>query len=312
MSATIPRLDATEHPTRPPHAATTAFITAPVGGDTRGVREILERRGIESFTADELDLPGRPLSEILQEGMARADIVVGVLGAGGSADNVFFELGFAQALGKRILVLASGEAPLSGWASPGIPYVRADPSNPHAVEFALDQLLRVGLPPASEGVTVRHTRPLGRTAESLLARLTSASTVNAGEVLEEVVIDALRQTGIETASRSGARQDGTAVAVWSEDFEPWVNNPLLIETRVALNSRADAEAATLGLLRAMGVSGVRWALLIYLHSDVNPAEVIGAPNILAISAEGFLRSLETLSLGELVRKLRNKRVHGVG
>ena len=56
-----------------------AFITAPVSVDVRGIRQILERRGVKTFTADELDLPGRPLSEILQDGMSRADIVVGVL-----------------------------------------------------------------------------------------------------------------------------------------------------------------------------------------------------------------------------------------
>src|SRR5262249_35069589 len=73
-----------------------AFITAPISVDIRSVREILERRGIRTFTADELDLPGLPLSEILQEGMSRADIVVGVLGTGSTSDNVLFELGFAQ------------------------------------------------------------------------------------------------------------------------------------------------------------------------------------------------------------------------
>ena len=42
-----------------------------------------------------------------------------------------------------------------------------------------------------------------------------------------------------------------------------------------------------------------------------PEKVIRAPNILAISAEDFLRALEGSSFGELVRKLRNERVHGV-
>ena len=43
--------------------------------------------------------------------MSRADIVVGVLGTGTSSDNVLFELGFAQAMNKRTLVLVSGDAP---------------------------------------------------------------------------------------------------------------------------------------------------------------------------------------------------------
>jgi len=50
--------------------------------------------------------------------------------------------------------------------------------------------------------------------------------------------------------------------------------------------------------------------LIYLHSPLDPAQAIRAPNILAISAEEFLRALQGMSFGELVRKLRNERVHG--
>jgi predicted NUDIX family NTP pyrophosphohydrolase len=58
-----------------------------------------------------------------------------MLGSGTSSENVFFELGFAQAMKKRMLVLGPGDAPLSTWVSTGIPYVRAELTNPRAVDF---------------------------------------------------------------------------------------------------------------------------------------------------------------------------------
>jgi hypothetical protein len=292
------------------HSGLTAFITAPVSVDVWGVRQILERRGIKTFTADELDLPGRPLAEILQEGMRRADIVVGVLGSGTSSENVFFELGFAQAMNKRILVLGPGEAPLSAWASTGIPYVRADLTNPQAVDFAVAQILKVPQHANPPETPVRRTRPLGEAADRLLARLTAATGETTEQVLEDVIVEAVRQCGIDTVSKSGTRNGSVDLAVWSEDLEPWVNNPLLIEVKANIGSATAWEQAILNLLRMMGSTGVRWSLLIYLHSPMDPTHTIRAPNILAISAEDFLRALQDMSFGELVRKLRNERVHG--
>ncbi len=288
-----------------------AFITAPISVDVRGIRQILERRGIETFTADELDLPGRSLSEILQDGMSRADIVVGVLGTGTSSDNVFFELGFAQAMKKRMLVFVPGDAPLSTWASTGIPYVRAELTNPQAMDFAVAQILKVPHHGSTRQALVRRTRPLGEAAARLLSKLNGATAEKTEHVLREVVVEAIRQSGIDTVSESGSRDSGVDLAVWSEDFEPWVKNPLLIEIQANIDSRTAWEEVVLNLLRSMGGTGVGWSLLIYLHSPLDPAQVIRAPNILAISAEGFLSALQGMSFGELVRKLRNERVHGV-
>jgi hypothetical protein len=289
----------------------TAFITAPVSVDVWGIRHILERRGIKTFTADELDLPGRPLSEILQEGMSRADIVVGVVGSGSSSANVFFELGFAQAMNKRMLVLGAGDAPLSAWASTGIPYVRAELTNPEAVDFAVAQILKVPHHGTTHETPVRRTRPLGEAADRLLSKLIGATGEKTAQVLEEVVVEAIRQCGIDTGSQSGRPDSGVNLAVWSEDFEPWVNNPLLIQVKANIRSAPAWEEAVLNLLRTMGNTGIRWSLLIYLRSPLEPAQAIRAPNILAISAEEFLRALRDMSFGELVRKLRNERVHGV-
>jgi hypothetical protein len=288
-----------------------AFISSPVSVDVRGVRRILERRGIATFTADELDLPGRPLSEILQEGMSRADIVVGVLGTGAASDNVLFELGFAQAMKKRTLVLVTGDAPLSAWASTGIPYVRADLTNPQAVDFAVAQILRTSHPGSPRRAPVRRTRPLGRAADQLLARWHGAAKAQAGPILEEVVVEAIRLSGVDTVSQSGDRDSRFDLAVWSEDLEPRVSNPLLIEVKATIESDAALQEVALGLLRTMGSTGVHWSLLIYGRSPTAPEQVIRAPNVLAISAEAFLRALADSGFGELVRKLRNERVHGV-
>src|SRR2546421_10903304 len=86
-----------------------ALLLAPHSADTNVIRQVLDRLGVKAFTADEVDLPGRALPEILRECVRRADLVVAVLEDGAKAGNVLFELGFAQALGKRGLLVLNGK-----------------------------------------------------------------------------------------------------------------------------------------------------------------------------------------------------------
>lgn len=102
-----------------------AFISAPAGVDTSILREALQRRGIQSFLADEVNLPGRSISEVLQHSMAQADFVIGVLGAQGDNNNVLLELGFALGLHKRVLVFSPTDELLPGITLTGMATIRA-------------------------------------------------------------------------------------------------------------------------------------------------------------------------------------------
>src|SRR4051794_12813631 len=101
----------------------TAFVSAPASADTTVLRELLARHGVDAFTADEVALPGRALSEVIRECVARADLVVAVLDGGAGSGNVLFELGFAQALGKRTLILVDADEFLPMVTSVGAPYL---------------------------------------------------------------------------------------------------------------------------------------------------------------------------------------------
>jgi hypothetical protein len=184
-------------------------------------------------------------------------------------------------------------------------------TNPQAVEFAIAQILKVPPYPDTRAAPVRRTRPLGKDANQLLASWKGTAGTGNERILEDVVVEAIRQSGVSIASQSGGPGRGFDLAVWSEDLEPWVSNPLLIELKASIGSEAALEDVILNLARTMGGTGVQWALLIYGDSPLAPDKVVGPPNILAISAEEFLRALETRSFGELVRTLRNERVHGV-
>jgi hypothetical protein len=99
-------------------------------------------------------------------------------------------------------------------------------------------------------------------------------------------------------------------AVWSDDLPPWIGNPLAIELRRQLRGTADVNVAVGQLNQGMARGNMQWGMLIYLHSLIDVANAVVAPNIISISAEQFLESLRNTSFGDLVRQLRNQRVHG--
>jgi hypothetical protein len=288
----------------------TAYISAPRTVDVSYVRKTLEEKGVHTFSPDQLDLPGQNLSQVLLEGMRRADLVVAVVDPTPDSNFVFYELGFAQALRKPTIVLLTRDVSPSTWNLSGVPYLRFDPANPTGLDFGITQFLNVPHhgTKAPKG-PVRRTHPIGKRAEGLLARLRADGNQMKELELVAIIEEALRESGVTTVSKGSPQDNYVDLAVWADDLSPWVGNPLPIELRGTLRGTADVKAAVENLLRAMATGGMPWGLLIYLRADKQAAKVIPGLNVLCISAEEFLGALRNTSFGDLIRRLRNERVH---
>ncbi|HJT78731.1 MAG TPA: nucleoside 2-deoxyribosyltransferase [Gemmataceae bacterium] len=288
-----------------------AYISAPSCVDTFPIRKALEAKGVYPFSPDELDLPGRSLTQILHEAIRRADLVVAVVDPTPASSFVFFEVGFAQALEKPTLLLLMAGASPSTWVSSGIPYVRFDPVQFTGLDLALAQVLAAphhgSKSPPSQA---KHTHPLGNRADELLRELRARADSIREVELEEIVARAIRESGATSVSQDGPGDRHIDLAVWSEDLSPWVGNPLAVEFRRDIRNGADLNAVVGQFMRSMASADMPWGLLIYLRSPIDVNNAVAVPNVVAISAEGLLESLRTTGFGQLVRRLRNQRVHG--
>jgi len=298
-------------PRRPPNRK--AFLSAPPTVDTSVLRRAMEERGIVPFELDEVAAGGRSIPELLEDCLKRADFVVAVVGGGKAKDNVLFELGFAMALKKRILAIVSPEAdlPLSGILS-----LRTLPDNQEAVEFGLDQILKAPEPrrhPRRKGI--QKTTPLGPLADELLARIRGGTNLSERD-LEMIVGEALTASGIAARSRPSeimSPDGGVDMAIWSDDFEPWLKNPVLIEVKRQLRSRSQLQNALDQLAKHLDKTHTEWGLLIYQGPEFEPGEgKNGDPRVFVLTIERLLESLRDTSLGDFLHRMRNLRVHGRG
>jgi hypothetical protein len=291
----------------------TCFVSAPRGIPLEGLRESLLAHNIRPLIPEDLSA-GTDWASELKRQLLQADLVIGILPTGRQSPWVLFELGQAWALGRRMLVIAPpGSEPIPDTLQ-RLLVLRSSPDNREAIDFALDQLLSA--PP--EPVTQESRKPfpslgLGVQTDFLLSRLDESLHSGGGLELEKTVSDAIRGSGTDVVVESPERDRGADLAVWSDVLEPFVGNPLLVQIKLNIQTKATASTIFRQLSSYMGASNTQWALLLYGQGPPPDDRFWGAcpPNILVMPARSLLEALRTRAFPEIVRDLRNRRVHSV-
>jgi hypothetical protein len=288
----------------------TAFVAAATPSVARSLQKSLESAGFSSITTYECDRPGKSIPEITTECMRQSEIVIAVLGVGGVGANVLFELGLAHGLGKRILVVAEEKAVLTA-RSLGDPYILAKPDDAEAVGAAVKDILagpHHGERPLE--APEKQSRPIGDLADDLLADLRPLDKNASEQKYVEVVRRAIEVSGVTAISEAKLGDVNVDLAVWSDDLEPWVQNPLLIDVKVNIPTRAQVRVLADQMLWHMAKARLSHALVIYVSAAHSAKEEMHIPHVLFVSIQEFLESLRVSGFGDVVRRLRNRGVHG--
>jgi hypothetical protein len=300
-----------------PISGRTCFISAPAGTALGVLRTALELRGLRVLVPHDLTAGTDWASEIHKQ-LSLADFVVGVLTSDRQSPWVLFELGQAWALGRQIVLITPPGADPIPFVLPHVLVLRTDLNNQEAIGFALDQVL------AAPGVLARPAKAVPASVEPRLAGLGDATDLLHREMeqaaaardyrrVEQLVAEALRSSGSDVVVQSpGPRDMGVDLAVWSDVLEPFVGNPLLIEVKYLIRGTAAARDALHQMALFIGKAGARWGLLLYGEGPApdDPVWAAGPPNVLVLPLSSLLDELRTRAFPELIRDLRNKRVHG--
>ncbi|HKQ13196.1 MAG TPA: hypothetical protein VJT80_07155 [Steroidobacteraceae bacterium] len=245
--------------------------------------------------------------------LARADLVIGVVTAQGHTPGVLFELGAASAFGRRILLIASPKSDPMPFMPSNLLVLRVELDNEEAIAFALDQF--ISAPKGSQPARPAHSRQLlslGLRAEFFRSAVNRCIAVRDWKSLEDVVAEVIRSSGADVVSISRDRDAGADLAVWSDVLEPFVGNPLLVEVKGIIRSTEDVRDAAVKLAGSVSATGSKWGLLLYGQAPPSLASkpIWTPPTILTLSLDALLDALRTLAFPELIRDLRNIRVHG--
>lgn len=287
----------------------TCFITAPAGSNLAQLTAALRGRNIQVVGPEQLTL-GRNFEENLADILSNVDLVIGVLTRERRSAWALFELGQAWALGKRILLFAPPDATYLPSTLHRFITVRANLSNREAIDFALDQILAAPEPTAKTTASSKVQRPVRASANTYLQRSFPIAASVSGSQLEKLVAVALKEVGVDVLLTAPEPDRGADLAIWSDGLQPSVGNPLLVEIKSRLTSSRSAAGAGQQLARYVTASGGRWGLLLYGEGPPDLKSL--PPNILALPVDLLFQRLKEESFDDIIRDLRNRRVHGVG
>lgn len=269
-------------------------------------------RGIQVVVPDDL-YPGANWSEWISGKIGNVDLVIGVLTSERRSQWVLFELGQAAALDRQIVLIAPPKLAAIPSHLKHFLVIRTSLKNRGAIDFALDQILaspeRSVIPPS---IATPPLQALGPDADAIIGHLRAAIESNDYSGVERLVVQALQGSGADIVSEASSPDLGADIAVWSDALQPFVGNPLLIEVKSRFRGPNELRRAANQLFGAVATRGGSWGLLLYGEGpeDLAISQKGLPPTILVSSIGDLIEQLRFRSFAEVVRDLRNHRVHG--
>lgn len=290
----------------------TCFVSAPYGVNIEPLIQVFGDSGIDVARLDNL-VPGAEIPEFVRTAVDDADFFCAVLPEDTNSGNVLFELGIAAGLEKRLfLIVEPGvDLPLD---LRRLPYVRASLSNAESLAARIPPALRTFV----NGHRSDHrTRENGNRlhldfSRARLAEILELAPHDRGEQFERFVRDLFAQAGYEVSTISSTKAGRIDLAVWIDEIESVLGNPILVELR-SIEEDSIAEEDTLKHLRDFLAAGAaRCCLLVHLETSAVPSSretAPGWPLIFYFSADELATLAANGSLPKELIARRNRAVH---
>ncbi len=298
---------------------TSCYISVPSKHGAVDLANELQRRGIRAVFATDAAPIGASFSESVASLIKSCDVVLCIADDESSLSSALFEAGMAYGMGKRLLFVSSYESGRLPVSYSEFPIIRLPLTEYKEIANFVEDMIRFGKPPIARKIhNFEPSKPIGELASEYLARLDEiiyghigGSRQSQTRDLERLIGEAIRKSGVNVVSevRSKSKPD---FAIWSDELTRIGANPLIIEVKLALISHQSVLKETNQLLKYLSNSHSGLGLVIYGEGPSRNQYFYDIPTpILAISAKEFLEKLRNSGFGNVVRQLRNQRVHGI-
>jgi protein involved in ribonucleotide reduction len=290
----------------------TCYISAGISTDLHPLNRILKSIGIATIRIDHPEFESELISTTVQKLIQKADLVIGVLSEGSNNNNVFFELGFARALRRPIFLIVPPNLELP-FGLKDIISIRSDSKNEEAIKFALEQIKvrSKHLVPKSK-VIEKKTHAIGNKAIEFLEAFQNNNRHFSESQIEEVIASALKDAGVTAIASSSNRDYGADLAVWIDELENLMGNPILFEIKGRINSQSHLDETISRCQKYAKNAKSKYIVLLYLESNFIEAtsRSLIPPNIMVFQITDLISRLQKNSLGKILMHERNRLVHG--
>ena len=279
------------------------FISASFGADTAWLRQALDEKGIR--WADQTSVvPGSDWLEIFTREISISDFVCAVI-PDERVGNILFEMGVAYAKGKPILAFVPSSIRLPA-AIASMAYIRSDATDTVS--------LRMGLNAFLEHASATPLRPIRVSGRRGNVNAPNISDSLAPADLERRTVELFEQAGFIVSAPKSQGDQGVDFAIWVDDLEHSLGNPILVQVKAGKLSQASLDPAAARLRQYVAKTHGRCALLIYWDHANREFSIssIKWPLVLQLSGRALYRFISDGTLSQELVRQRNLAVHGAG
>jgi hypothetical protein len=301
----------------PEHPKPSCFISAPFGYSTELLERALAERGIGTSRFSEMS-PAVDVLGTLEQQIRAADLFVAVFPRGKNTETVLFEVGLARGMGRPTLLLLEQDVLL--------PYelVALRTASVQLQDSDSLQLVAGGILQEVEARDRKADakRPLKRlVAADVTALRVSIAALRSPESapggiqhlqVEKALAAALEAAGARVSISGRGHDHGADLAVWIDELQPVLGNPLLIELKYGDLSEVAVATAETQLRRYLAVAKAFGGIVAYLDTQGKRfGKTMGVwPLIFLLSLDEIANLIERGDLApELIRR-RNAAAHG--
>jgi hypothetical protein len=306
------------------------YLSVPVEYDVAALSRALEEQNIKPIVPTDIPFSVGSSVDHVTAAIRACDLFLAVLDETSNPSR-YFEIGIAYSLQKRMLIVlpysGASEFPFS---FSELPVIRIAPDNYEEIAASLAQIHKhIKRSYRRASYSLKPSRPVrGTQYENLLhevAQLEERSrrkdpytTPALERDIAKIVSSAIKLSGVSVVSEPrletpalGRKTHHPDLAIWSDELHSTVGNPFLIEVKRTLKSPKDVRAIVDQIAGYIGENKTSWVLLLYLEGPEALDDLSSVPpNILTLKIESFVRMLRDKSFADIVRNLRNQKVHG--
>jgi hypothetical protein len=284
-------------------ARKSCFVVAPYDVAISSFLEALRKERIEPFFISDFLKRGELAISNVRAAFRSVDLVIALLVHGHRLENVFFEIGMAAGLGRPILLFSTSEVDLPSDLR-GLKIHRVDLSNP---ENAIP-IIKKWLEPKERAEQADSIGlAAGLPAERSKARMKGAALRDETQRMRNVLAHTAdgRQLELELSrflteigwtvveAKPDARDRAPDLAVWIDEIQKDVGNPLAVEVKTRL-TRAQLDQSVSQLSRYLSSAGAKAGLILYNGPELalNKNVAQNYPPIFAFSLAEFANLIE--------------------
>lgn len=290
----------------------TCFIAAPIRTDTTALRTALENRRID-WTDAVAATPGSSFFDTIQAAIESSDFVCAVLSADAENGSVFFEMGLARGLDRPLLVFAEEGAAVPADLE-GVAYARTNLKQSEAINFHLDAFLH-HTKRTSQPERIRSTSRRSRNIDvgwalEALDRLSKDSPQQRAFKLEHLVAKLFEVAGAVVSTRPEP-DHGVDMAVWIDDLQSTIGNPLLVEVKAGNLTESRLSLAERQIQSFLSRVPARAGLIVYQGQASQRLSFrrFTSPYIWCFSVKELIEIISKGQLAAEIIRRRNEAVH---